>query len=167
MAKETLFLNTTQVLRRLQSQQCNFFLSTIDQRPSRNLRLVQACPLKEAKNICLDGQTIWKKRELKIINTDLLLSSRWNLQYASTSTYLNPDRAQHSICNCRGFVPHVIPSNCIPQTLYWTRQTFQRWGFTLYRMQEGNHPAIYARWSLLETFIPPDTDKGNTTNNAF
>lgn len=76
MAKETLFLNTTQVLRRLQSQQCNFFLSTIDQRPSRNLRLVQACPLKKAKNICLDGQTIWKKRELKIINTDLLLSSR-------------------------------------------------------------------------------------------
>lgn len=34
MVKETLFLNTTQVLRRLQSQQSNFFLSTIDQHPS-------------------------------------------------------------------------------------------------------------------------------------
>lgn len=49
MTKETLFFNTTQVLRRLQSQQCNFFLSTIDQHLSRNLRLVQAYPLREAK----------------------------------------------------------------------------------------------------------------------
>lgn len=49
MTKETLFFKTTQVLRRLQSQQCNFLLSTIDQQASRNLRLVQACPLKEAK----------------------------------------------------------------------------------------------------------------------
>lgn len=49
MAKETLFFNTTQVLRRLQSQQCNFFLSTVAQHPSRNLRMVQGCPLREAK----------------------------------------------------------------------------------------------------------------------
>lgn len=49
MAKETLFFNTIQVLRRLQSQQCNFFRSTIDQNPSRNVRLVQVCPLKGAK----------------------------------------------------------------------------------------------------------------------
>lgn len=49
MAKETLFFDTTQVLRRLQSQQCNFFLSIVAQHPSRNLRLVQACPLREAK----------------------------------------------------------------------------------------------------------------------
>lgn len=54
-----------QVLRRLQSQQCNFFLSIIDQHPSRNLRLVQAYPLKEVKNICLDAETTRKKREIK------------------------------------------------------------------------------------------------------
>lgn len=65
MAKETLFFNITQDLRSLQSQQCNFFLSTIAQHPSRNLRVVQACPLREAKKHMSWWRNTWKKREIK------------------------------------------------------------------------------------------------------
>lgn len=60
-----LFFITAQVPRWLQSQQHNFFLSTIAQHSSRKLTHFQAYPLTEAKTICLDGETTWRKRQIK------------------------------------------------------------------------------------------------------
>lgn len=65
MAKDTQFFNAAQASRWLQSQEHNSFLSTTAQHSSRNLRHFQACTFREAKSICLDGETTWGKRETK------------------------------------------------------------------------------------------------------